>query len=453
MAGQSIDAIASLPLRPPGPREWLPGGSLIPLLRDRIGFISYAATFGDLVSFRIGPVRVFLVNDPELVQDILVTNHGLYKKTAGYDFLGRLLGKGLVTSDGALHRSQRAHIQPAFHKRRIAAYGDTMVRHAAETGGRWRDGARIDMSREMMGLTLDIIAKTLFDSDARNEAATVSEALDSFFAIMSRFENPFGRVLDRLPLPSNARFRRAKAALDGLLDRIIAEHRAAGADKGDVLSMMIAGRNENGSPAMDDGQLRDELVTLFLAGHETTALALTWTWMLLAQHPDAADRIAAECAEVLGDRLPTAEDAARLPYLRMVISESMRLYPPVYVMDRTPRAPLELGGYAVKPGDFVVVSPFTMQRRAQHFPDPERFDPERWTAEETAKRPRFSYFPFGAGPRVCIGEGFAWLEATLILATLVPRWRAELPAGFAPRLDPKVTLRMKGGMPMTLRAR
>jgi cytochrome P450 len=452
----SLEQAPVLPVQPrpvPGPRNLHPLSQVRPLMRDRVGYL-YRLTqdYGDVVLFKIGRVPVYLVNHPDLIQDILVTNYRSFKKTEGYTFMGRLLGKGILTSDGDFHKRNRALIQPAFHKQRINLYGEAMTERAARLNARWQDGQEIDMAEEMMRLTLSIIAKTLFDTDEAHDEQVVQEALDSFFDILGLFDNPVGRVLDKFPLPSKRRFEKGKAALDVLIYRLIDEHRARGGDQGDVLSMLLEAQRED-PEAMPDEQIRDEIVTLFLAGHETTALAMSWTWMLLAQNQDCAGKLHEELANVLGGRPATAEDFSRLPYTRMVMSESMRLYPPAYAIDREPLSDYPLGDFIATKGSFVVLSPYTMHRHPKYWPDAERFDPERWTPEETAKRPKYAYFPFGGGPRVCIGEGFAWLEAVIILATLAQHWQPELKGGHVPSTQPLVTLRPKGGMPMVLHKR
>jgi len=453
MSTEIVENRANTPANPPGPRNLHPFSQVRPLGRDRLGFLkSLADTYGDVSMFKLANINVYLVNDPAAIEAILLTDHKKFKKTPGYEFMGRLLGRGILTADGDFHRRNRRMIQPAFYKSRINHYGDTMVRYILEAEERWEDDKQIDMAGEMMHLTLNIIAKTLFDTDAAEDAELVSETLDSFYAIMHRFENPFARMLDYLPVPSTTRFERNREAMDEMLYRKIQEHRAGTADRRDVLSMMIQARDEAGDP-MSLEQLRDEVITLFMAGHETTALMTAWTWMLLAQHPWAAEKVHAELDAVIGGRTPTAGDMANLPYLRKVLSESMRLYPPAYVIDREPLEDYPVGGYTLRKGGYVLLSQWCMHRHPAYWPDPDRFDPERFAPEAVAKRPKFSYFPFGGGPRICIGEGFAWLEGMLVFATLAQRWAPELPEGFAPKCEPLVTLRPKGGMPMTLRRR
>src|SRR2546423_5312527 len=311
----------------------------------------------------------------------------------------------------------------------------------------------------MMGLTLAIVGKTLFGADVERDARDVGQAMGTMLGTLDNLALFVvfmigGRLADnveRLPIPSMLRFRRGKEALDRVIQRLVAEKRAGDGDGADLLSSLLSAE-ENGA-GMDDQQIRDEAITIFLAGHETTAVALTWTFCLLARHPEVEGKLHAELDEVLGDRLPTVEDLPRLDYTRKVLSESMRLFPPAWMIGRQAIADLELCGYEVPAGTVLLLPPFFVQRDQRWWPEPRRFDPERFAAEEEDKRPRYSYFPFGGGPRLCIGESFAWMEGELLLATIAQSWRPRLAPGYPQGLQPQVTLRPNGGMRMTMASR
>jgi cytochrome P450 len=359
-----------------------------------------------------------------------------------------------LTSEGEFHLRQRRMAQPAFHRQRIAGYAATMVEYAARDCDRWRAGETRDVAREMMRLTLAIAGKTLFDANVEGEADEIGKALTTTFELFNSLTLPFAQLLDRLPLPANKRFEKARGRLDATIYRIINERRASGEDRGDLLSMLIAARDEEGDGSgMTDEQLRDEAMTIFLAGHETTANALTWTWYLLSQHPEIEARLHAEVDEVLKGALPTAEDFPRLRYTEMVFAEAMRLYPPAWVIGRRALGDYQINGYKIPARSILLMSQYVTHHDARFFPDPFRFDPERWTPEARESRQKFSYFPFGGGPRVCIGESFAWMEGALVLATIAQRFRMRLAPGHPVEMQPLVTLRPKHGMLMILESR
>jgi cytochrome P450 len=305
----------------------------------------------------------------------------------------------------------------------------------------------------MTRLTLAIAARTLFDADVEGEAAELGAAISDAVAAFELVLLPWGELLERLRVPAVRRFERARARLDATLHRIVAERRREGTDRGDLLSMLMLARDEDGGPGMSDLQLRDELMTLFLAGHETTANMLTWTWHLLGTHPDVERRLHAELDAALGDRPPTAEDAARLPYARQVLAESLRLYPPAWILGRRALAPYPVAGWELPPGTLLFASQLVVHRDARWWPDPDRFDPDRWAPGADAGRPRFAYFPFGAGTRVCIGEQFAWTEGVLVLAAIARRWRLRPVDPTPPPMRPSITLRPRGAVRMLVEPR
>lgn len=394
------------------------------------------------MKLRIARLEFTFINEPELIERVLLTESRDYKKDRYGQRLGKeFLGQGLLTSDGDFWRRQRRLSQPAFHKERIAGYGEVMVdaaqRYAAQRTGR----VRRELQAEMMRLTLDIVARTLFSSsDAQADA--VGKAMD---VVMHRYSNALTMVfplLGRLPLPSNLRFEKAKRSLDEIVYGFIEKRRRLGSDDPgrDLLGMLLSARDEDGG-AMSDLQLRDELITLFLAGHETTALLLSYTFILLSQHPDVLSRLRAELRAVLGDRAPTVADVPKLRYCESVILESMRIYPPAWITGREAVRDVELGGYCLPQGTQVAMSTWVMHRDPRFFDEPLRFRPERWEGGLEKRLPRYVYFPFGGGPRLCIGREFAMLEAMLCLAVLVSRFQITVEAPEKLRFLPSVTLR------------
>jgi cytochrome P450 len=336
-----------------------------------------------------------------------------------------------------------------FHHSRISAYGDVMVRYADDLGRSWSDGQGLDVHEQMMKLTLSIVGRCLFDTDIADSAARrIGDALSAALELFGKFQSfPFTDLLMRLPLPARRRFFDAKESLDSIVFGMINERRATG-DRGDLLSTLLSVQYEDATGGMADQQVRDEAMTILLAGHETTANALTWTWYLVSQHPDVERRLHEEIDAVLGDRLPSAEDLPRLSYAERILSEAMRLYPPAWVLGRRALDDHEADGYVIPRGSLVLLSPYVVHHDARWFPDPYGFDPDRWTSVEQRTRPKHAYFPFGGGPRLCIGESFAWMEGVLVLVTVARRWRFRLARGHPIGLQPAVTLRPKHGMRM-----
>lgn len=440
---------------PPGPRGLPLFGSLFRMRKDPLAFVlDGARTYGDAVRYQLGPQPVILFTHPDQVKEVLVTRQHDFVKGRGLQWAKRFLGEGLLTSEGDIHRRQRRLSQPAFHKDRIAGYGAVMVEEALAAREHLRPGAVLDVAQQMMRLTLSVVARTLFSQKVDGDAAEIGRSLTTLVQLFYRFTNPFAPILDRLPLPSNFAFERARSHLDGVIYRVIAERRRDGRDHGDLLSTLIHARDEeHDGGQMSDLQLRDELMTLFLAGHETTANALTWTWYLLSENPDAEARMHAELAETLGDRLPSFEDVRLLPVTEAVLAESMRLYPPAPIMGRRALRDTTVGGYDVRENTLVLLSPWATHRDPRFYPEPERFDLSRWSPEARAARPRFAYFPFGGGARQCIGEGFAWTEGILLLAVIAQHLRFRLVPGHPVVPQALITLRPKHGMRMEVIAR
>ncbi len=381
----------------------------------------------------------------------MVTNQQNFHKGLALQRAKRLLGEGLLTSEDEFHRRQRRLAQPAFHRARIASYAGVMTDYAAETRARWNDGDTLDMSEEMMRLTLGIVGKTLFDADVVSDAREVGEAMTVAMDLYNLITIPFFELIQKLPLPQLRRFDAARVKLDAIIYRLIEERRRGGEDRGDLLSMLLLAQDTEGDGgAMTDKQLRDEVMTIFLAGHETTANALTWTWYLLSQNPAAEEKLHEEIDRVLAGRLPVFADVTQLKYTEMVLAESMRLYPPAWAIGRLAVKETEIAGYTVPAKALVLMSQYVMHRDPRYFPEPLRFDPERWTTAARESRPQFSYFPFGGGPRRCIGEGFAWMEGVLLIAALAQQWRMRLVPNHSVALKPVITLRPKHGMRMTV---
>lgn len=437
---------------PPGPKGHLLVGSLPEFRRRPLEFMTECVRlYGDVVYMRIVDRDVYLLNRPDLIEDVLVTNNRNFIKPQLLKDAGEVLGNGLLTSDGEFWLRQRRLAQPAFHRDRIASYATLMTGFTREMLDRWHDGETLDVHEEMMALTLNIVAQALFGADVSDKTEEVGAALE---VSLQRFVDRLGfmRLFDPLPLPRNVRFREKKRVLDRIIYDIVESRRRSDEDRGDLLSMLLHAQDEDGS-RMTDEQLRDEVVTLFLAGHETTAVSLVWTWHLLSDHPEVVRRLESELDEVLGDRMPTLEDIPRLPYTEMVIKESMRLYPPAWRVGREALEDCEVGGYPIPKGAQVVMSQWLMHRDGRYFDEPLRFRPERWEGDLAKRIPKFAYFPFGGGPRRCIGDSFAMMEATLLLAGIAREYRLHRVPDQTIDLWPSITLRPRHGMKMTLERR
>ena len=440
---------------PPSLPARFPGAHLLAFRRDALGFLrQLSQTCGDVASFRLGPERMVLLTHPEHIRDVLVTHHRVFIKGRRGEVAKQFLGEGLFNSEGAVHRRQRYLMQPAFHRQRVATYATVMAAYGARVSQQWHDGETLEIAREMMHLTLMVAGKALFGTEVAADTDQIGAALSTLMHLSRRFNLPGAAWLTKLPLPSNIRLRRAQHDLDTIISRMIHARRAGGVDTGDVLSMLLLADDETGEGGgMTEKQVHDEALTLLLAGHETTANVLTWTWYLLAQHPTVEATLHAELESVLGGRLPTETDISRLPYTRMVLTEAMRLYPPAWLMTRRALEDHELGGYLLPARTFILISPYVTHHDPRFFPAPEVFNPERWAAEHDQSRPKFAYFPFGGGPRQCLGEHFAWLEGILLLATLAQQWQMRLVPDHPVALLPLVTLRPQYGMRMTLARR
>ena len=431
---------------PPGPRGGLLLGSLPDIRRDPLSFLSrVSAQYGDVAHLRLGPFHVYLLNHPDDIEQVLVTHQHRFVKGRSLSGARRLFGNGLLTSDADLHARQRRMVQPVFHRLRLDEYAGVMIAAGADRRDAWQEGETIDIAREMSRLTLAITSQILFGAEGAAVAAEIVEPLDMATSLLEVAVLPFAAITDLLPLPQARRFRAARAALDRVVTGLIERRRDAGG-RGDVLSLLLSARDEATGAHMPDSQLRDEIVTLLLASHETTANALAWTWYLLARHPGADARLYAEIDTVLGNNLPRAEDVPDLRYTRMVLMESMRLYPPAWLLARVAVENHDVRGYVIPRGSLAVLSPWVVHRSRTYFPEPDRFEPERWRADRNG-RPRFSYFPFGGGSRGCMGEAFAWMEGVLLVAVIAQRWRFRLvDESSHPDIHPALTLTPKSGI-------
>jgi cytochrome P450 len=438
---------------PPGPSGLPFYFSLLRIPKNWLRFLErLAKNYGDISFFHLLNVPICFINRPEYIESVLVSGVSDFTKSKDYAPLKILMGDGLLTSEGEFWRRQRKLVQPAFHRERIAAYGAVMVNYAERMIAGWREGETRDAHKDMMKLTLDIVGKTLFDADVASDAAEVGEALEvgmerySALAWFAVFLPP------SVMTPWNWIFHRMLRRLNTIIYRIIRARRESKNDPGDLLSILLQAQAEDGS-RMTDQQLRDEVMTLFLAGHETTANALAWTWYLLSLNPEAEARLHTELKEVLDGRSPRFEDLQRLRYTQMVVKESLRLFPPAWGIGRETLKEIHLGDYRLPAGTNVFISQWVMHRDPRYFDRPEEFHPERWTEEFEKQLPKFAYFPFGGGPRVCVGASFASMETALLLATIAQRYRLALVPGHPVKPLASVTLRPKQGIRVKLQKR
>jgi cytochrome P450 len=436
------------------PPATLFGGHVRHFTGDLLGFLSRCERdFGAIVPLRIYNVPVFLINDPDVVAEVLVRRHASFEKGLAIQILRPMFGDGLLSAPHAHWRKHRTLLQPAFRRRAIERYTTSMIESTRALLDSWVPGSRRDIHDDMMSLTLDIVVRSLFGSDVshRDRAAVIAaaHALQEFFG---RFRRSYVALPAVIPTPANLILRRSARRLDASIYAMIEARRRSGARGDDILSLLLDARDEHGA-AISERQIRDELATLFLAGTETTAGALAWSFYLLARNPQVRDALSDEVDRVLQGAPPTADDLPRLVYTDKLFKEVLRLYPTAHVFGRTAIEPCELRGHRITPGAQILISPWAIQRSRRHYDEPDQFRPERWTPEMTAKLHKLAYLPFGGGARSCIGGVFATTEAKLILATIAQRFSIELPAGVEVRPDPAVTLRSAGGLPMIVRAR
>lgn len=443
---------------PPTLKGWNPFRTTFAFRQDPLRFLlQLAQECGDLSQWRLFAWPVYHINHPDFIKHILQGHHLNYNKDLIlYHVATPLLGQGLLTSDGDFWLRQRRLIQPAFHRQKILGFARLMTDATVAMLEQWEPfattGQPIDIAQEMMHLTLRIVAQALFSTDVSQDAPAFAEAFNKANVFLGSYLSfPFPPL--QVPLPRHRRFQADLKVLDAVVYQLIRERRQTKEDKGDLLAMLLSAVDEETSEGMNDRQLHDEVLTLLLAGNETTAMALAWAWYLLAHHPAVEDKLHAELATTLAGRVPTVEDLPQLPYTQMVLEETMRLYPPAWFLMRKAISADTIGGYALPANAFVSYSAYTLHRHPALWDDPEHFDPERFTPEQVARRPRFAYVPFGAGPRMCIGNHFAMLESQLILATVAQRYRFTLVPGHVVLPEPALTLRTRSGVLVTMQRR
>jgi cytochrome P450 len=448
-----VPVAPQLPCEAPGLRGVLSGW---PLMHEPLGFLEKMfRDYGDVVRTRILNLRIYLIAHPEGIKHVLQDNHRNYRKSFDYKILARLLGQGLVTSEGPLWLKQRRLMQPMFHRQKVAGFGTVMADCTLEMLDRWRRCAQqqesFDVAQEMMRLTLQVVGRALLSMDLTAQADVIGRNMT--IANQCFGDMGLSAFVPWLPTPGNARFHKAALALRKIVLDIIAERRRDGRDHGDLLSMLLEVRDEETGEAMNDEQLRDEVLTLILAGHETTATALSWIWYLLSQNPDAEHKLHAELDQVLGGRAASIGDLPNLSYTGMVIDEAMRLYPPVWAIGREAIADDEIMGYRVHKGCNLLLSQWLAHHHPAFWENPGRFEPERFMAERAEGRPRYAFFPFGGGPRMCIGNLFALTEAKIVLATVAQKYRLRVLADHPIEPHPLVTLRPRHGVKVALEQR
>jgi cytochrome P450 len=433
---------------PPTPDEGLFGGHVFYYHGNPLPFlVRNMQQFGAISHFRLFKYHFFQVNDPELVGQVLVKQASKFHKSVIYKkVLSEYLGNGLLISDGDFWKRQRKLAQPAFHTQRIQAYADIMVDNTLALRNQWQAGQVVDVAHDMMQLTLFIVAKTLFDTDVHQEVDRVGDAMNVMLHSVIDKTRRIIRLPEWIPTPQRFRKQQSIDTLHTIIMDIINQRRQSGEDRGDLLSMFLMAEDEDGNQ-MTDAQVKDEALTMFLAGHETTANALAWTFYLLSQHPKIDTRVYQEIRDVLGDRAPTLADLKDLPYTLMVLKEAMRLYPPAWGMGRAAIEDVQIGGYTLPEKWGVMVIPYAIHRNPAIWENPEDFNPERFSSENEKHIPKHAYLPFGGGPRICIGNSFAMMEAHLVLATLLQRYQLELVQAHV-EPEPLVTLRPKGGLKM-----
>lgn len=453
---------------PPGPSSVFPGKILRSFIRDPINTLTKIAyEYGDISHFKLGRLHVYLINNPDYIEKILIYDHSNFKKGPRLQTAKRVLGEGLVTSEGEYHRRQRKLIQPLFLPKKISSYGAIMTDRALHMIHGWNDGTVLNIHSELLNVTLSIISKSVMNYDMESkQAKEFANAFSITKKYASRLQHPIGHVLDHVPiLPKVAQARAAGKTLDDIVFGLISERRKDREKRkdnnstvaGDLLSKLIQAQGEDGS-TMTDKQLRDEIITILIAGHETTSNALTWTYYLLSQNPKVEQKVFEELDSVLGGNKKeitpaSVADLSKLEYLERVFREAMRLYPPVWSMGRFVENEYSLGGYTIPKGSSLIFSQYVMHHNARYYDNPETFDPDRWTEDFKMHLPRFSYFPFGGGIRGCVGEPFAWQEGILLIATISSYWSMRLAPNQHVKLEPGITLNPKNGIKMKLRAR
>lgn len=445
-----------------GPTGLLVTGNLFQFRKDPLGFLQKAATeYGDIIPLRFGPRRVYMLTNPEYIKQVLVSKQAYFIKAKGLRTAKAVVGEGILTSEGKKHVRQRRLMQPAFHRERIADYADTIVGYAERLAAGWQDGEERNILEDMMEMTLAIITRTMFSIDIYDKSSLhqgihdIGHAIEVGMKYVSRKASSFIDLPETIPTRRNKEWQESSDTLNDVIYSIISERRqSVKQEKGDLLSMLMAARDEDDGTGMTDQQLRDEVMTIFLAGHETTANTLTWIWYLLSQNPEAEQKLWNELDSVLQGRPPKAEDLKHLPYTNHVIWEAMRLYPAAWAVNREVADEVEIGGYNFQPGETVLMSQYVMHRNPKYYDNPDGFVPERFAGDLLKRIPQYAYFPFGGGPRMCIGNNFALMEAGLVVAAIAQKYKLRLAENHPPVVpEPLITLRPKNGIRMTVQAR
>nr|NIT13394.1 cytochrome P450 [Candidatus Dadabacteria bacterium] len=415
-------------LLPPGPKGLPILGSSFHYFKDILGFLTHMRqTYGEIAFFRLGKRNMYMVSDPEVVKDVLVTNNKNFSKSRALKRAKMVVGEGLLTSEAETHLKHRRMIQPVFLQSRISKYASVMSEHSVRISQKWQDGQIVDMHKEMMKLTFSIVVKTLFNSDIEKDPEEIGGALTDVMKQFTRLVFPFSEYLDKLPLPGVKKCNEALEKLDRTIYEFITERRGNEDNYDDLLSLLLSVRSEDDEDeGFSDQQIRDEAITLFIAGQETTANSLSWSLYLIAQHPEVENKLYEEISSVLCGSLPDMDDYKRLEYTKMVFTEAMRLYPPAWTVVRRALSDYVLKDYIVPKGDDIFMSQYVIHRDPRFYTDPLQFRPERWENDYMKSIPKFAYYPFGGGPRLCIGEGFAWMEGVLVLATILSNWKMRL---------------------------
>lgn len=443
-------------VKPPSTPPFYLMRSLSDIRNDLAGYmLRMRETFGPLVRVHSVLRKIYLVNEPEYIQQVLVSQGDNFTKDVMMRLLrDHILGEGLLTNlDRDSHRRQRKLLAPAFRKKHIASYAEAMVDYSERMAAEWKPGETVDIAQEMMRLTLGIVSKTLFDADVDDDAADIGEALTQLLEYFPKLVSPLAPLRISLPTPGRKRLFDNLQRIDDTVLRIIQEHREDPDKHGSLLSLLLQVRHEDDGSGMSDKQIRDEAITLFLAGHETTANALAWTWYMLGKHPEEWDRMAREVDDVWEQDLTPYEKFQKLSYTRHIFAETLRLFPPAHTIGRKSLESFSLGSHEIPGGSMVLMSPFVVHRDPRYWDDPNTFRPSRWEDGSTDNLPKFAYFPFGGGARVCIGEHFAWMEGVLVLATLARQWRPALIPGQDVQHQALITLRPKDGVWVTLEPR
>lgn len=434
---------------PPGPKPIIPLRNLFEFRKDSLSFLKKIADeYGDIVHFKLGLYRIVLLNHPDFIKQVLSTHNDNFVKGRPLEMAKELMGEGLLSSEGEYHKEQSRIIQPAFSRKMMDQYAPVMTFYANNLMKKWSDGMTIDVLSEMVEMSMEIAGKTMFSIDIKKEVPEIAQALEKITVLFKRISLPFSEYLIKLPLPSTYRFYKAKAQIDDVIYQIINARKKSRLDNGDLLSLLLSTKS-----ALTDKQIRDEALTLFLTAFDTTSLALSWTWHLLSENPGADHKLHNELDNVLKGRLPTTDDIPKLVYTKKVFAESMRLYPPIYIIARQALKEFSISNYKIPEGSLVLMSPFLIHHDKRFHNDPERFNPDVWSKKNSYHQSRFDYFPFSRGARSCIGQHYAWLEGVLVLATIAQYWRLEIVPDNPVEIDQLINLRPKNGLKMKLSGR